>query len=445
MLLIIDNLETMEDKQEIMSFLYGLPPSVKIIITTRERVFFFSPVRLEQLSKEEALDLIEKEAQEKEVEISGEHILDLYRYIGGIPAALVYSVGQIASGYSVETVLKRVPTANSDVARFCFEGSLRPIRGQPAHHLLMAIAMFVKPPLRVALAYTAGLTTDQIAVEEGLTQLYKLSLIRQHEGRYIMLPLTREYALSELTANPIFEQEARLRWVEWYLKFTQEYGGKDWQDWNIRYDRIEEEWENLLAVFDWCAIRERYETINTFWQERHMVKFSHIYGYWSDRLFWLEWLIRAAEKRGDWSGGVKPMIDLSFTLTLMGNLEDAEKHLQRAWELHTHVDARVQLILTQKIIDLCIHQNNFTGAYQWLDQAKALLDITTKSLEEPERTRRWVDFQSHKGIIFYSQGDYNQAKPCYQDMLDQAQAIGWRRVEIYARNHLAILRWLRIS
>lgn len=438
-LLIVDNLETMEDRQEIISFLYELPRSVKVVITTRERVLSFSPLRLDQLSLEESLMLIEKESQEKEAEISREQALNLYNHIGGIPAALVYAIGQIASGYSVETVLARIPQSKGDVARFCFESSLEPLRGQAAHHLLMAIAMFPKSPLRGALAYTAGLTTNQIALEEALAQLRKLSLIGQLEGRYIMLPLTREYALSELASYESFEQEARKRWVEWYLNFALEFGGKDWKDWNVRYDRIEEEWENLLTVFDWCASHEQYEVIQTLWQQRHIVKFAHIYGYWDDRLFWLKWLIDAGEKRGDLSNVVKARVDLGFTLTLMGELEDADKLLHQAWNIHEYADPRVQLILIQKITNLRIRQNDYIEALSWLDRAKPLLDVTASYLEEPERTRRWVDFQSHKGLIFYKQKDYAQAKKCYQDMFNQAQTIGWQRVAIYAQNHLAFI------
>lgn len=437
-LLIVDNLETMEDKQEIMSFLYELPRSVKVIITTRERVLSFSPIRLEQLSQDESLNLIERESLEKEAELSRKQAFNLYRHIGGIPAALVYAIGQIASGYSIDTVLKRIPETGSDVARFCFESSIGPLRGQPAHHLLMAMAMFPKAPVLGALAYVAGLS-DQIAVEEGLAQLRKLSLIRNQGSRYVMLPLTREYALSELSVNVPFEQNARARWVNWYLNFTQEFGGKDWTDWNIRYDRIEEEWENLLTVFEWSAAHEKYEVMQTLWQESHLVKFTHIYGYWDDRLLWLQWLIQSAEKRGDWSNAVKAMVDLSFSLTLMGQLEEADKVLERAWEKRRYADIRVQLILIQKITNLRIQQEEYANALSWLNKAKALLDITVSNLEDPERTRRLVDFLSHEGLIFYRQKDYYQAKLCYQEMLDRARVIGWQRVVIYAQNHLAYI------
>lgn len=44
----------------------------------------------------------------------------LYQSIGGIPAALVYAIGQRATGYSLETVLRNIPNAEGDVARFCF-------------------------------------------------------------------------------------------------------------------------------------------------------------------------------------------------------------------------------------------------------------------------------------------------------------------------------------
>lgn len=438
-LLIVDNLETMENKQEIMSFLYELPRSVKVVITTRERVLSFSPIRLEQLSQEEALALIEREAREKEAEISREQALKLYRHIGGIPAALVYAIGQIAGGFSLKTVLERVPKANSDVARFCFEGSLGPLRGQAAHHLLMAIAMFPRSPSREALTHTAGFTKDQIAVEEGLAQLRKLSLIGEQEGRYTMLPLTREYALSELAAHASFEQGARLRWVEWYLNFTEEYGGKDWKDWSIGYDRIEEEWENLLTVFDWCATHELYDRIQTFWQEKQIVHFTHIYGYWDDRLLWLNWLIQAAERRGDWPNEVKAMVDLGSTLRLIDQLEEADRLFQRAWGMHQYVDPLTQLLLIQKIAELSTSQKAYDKAFDWLTLAKNLLDEVIKDIGERERIRRLADFTSRKAFLFFQMRDYGKAKQYYQETFDLAESITWSRIAVYAQNHLAAI------
>jgi tetratricopeptide (TPR) repeat protein len=435
-LLIVDNLETMEDKQEIVSYLYEMPHTVKVIMTTRERVVIYSPIRLDQLSQEESLVLIEKEAQEKEAQISSEQALSLYHHIGGIPAALIYAIGQVAGGYSVETVMERIPQSGSDVTRFCFESSLEPLRGQPAHHLLMAMAMFSKSPLRGALAHTAGLATNHTASEDALAQLRKLSLIGQQEGRYTILPLTREYALSELAAFPAFEQEARERWVEWYANYALEFGGKDRDDWTVRYDHIEEEWENLLAVFDWCAAHERYKEIQTFWQGKSMDNFAHIYSYWEDRQFWLDWLSKAAEKRGDWSHALQAMIDLSFTLTLMNQFKEADSILQHAWETHEYAKPRVQLILMQKITNLCTQKGEFADAISWSNKAYLMLNSIENSLEEPDLTRRRVDLLSNEGLIYFKQKDYQRAEVCFRECLKLAEAISWNRVIFFARNHL---------
>lgn len=435
-LLIVDNLETMEDKQEILSFLYELPPLVKVVITTRERALF-SPIRLEELADEAALNLIEKEAQEKEVDVSKEQILTLYRRIGGIPAALVYAIGQVASGYSVETVLDRLPQATGDVARFCFEGSVGPLRGQKAHYLLMAMAMFPEQPLRATIAYTAGLASDPIAVEEGLAQLQRLSLVsqRQQEGRYRMLPLTREYALAELAAHQEFEQEARRRWVEWYLDFTKEYGGEEWTEWHLQYDQLEKEWENLLAVFDWCAAHEQYDEIRAFWQPRGVLNVAYIYGYWDDRLNWLSWLIKTAERRGDWSTAGELMMEKGYTLSVMGRLEEADEILRRAWNLHDHTTPRVQVKLAQNIAHLRIYQRQYEDAFSWLDQAKVLLGAA--HLDEREYIRRQLDTQSYYGWLYYEIQNYRQAEMHFREVLEHAQTIGWQRAVIYAQNWLA--------
>lgn len=443
-LLIVDNLETMEDKQEIMSFLYDLPSSVKVIITSRERMVLFSPIRLDQLSQEAALNLIEKEAQEKDAALDAQQAFELYRQIGGIPAALVYAVGQIASGYSLATVLAKVPQAGSDVAHFCFESSLGPLRGQPAQQLLLTIALFPTPPQRPAITATAGLQANLTAVEDGLALLQRLSLIKQREGgRYALLPLTREYALSELAAQPAFEREARRRWVEWYRGFVEEYGGNDWDDWYVRYDRIEEEWANLLAVFEWCATHEQYKDIRFFWHEMRIGRFAHIYGYWDDRLLWLEWLVHNAKKRGDWAHAVKAMVDLGFLFTLINQLEKADTFLQQAWDMHEYADLRVQVIVTQKFANLRLHQGEYSAALAWVDRAELLLNELTSSeqqkpvLGEREYYRRLADFQSNRGLIYLKQKEYALAEACYREVITLARTIGWQRAVIYAQNHLA--------
>ncbi|MDW8227361.1 MAG: hypothetical protein RMJ60_06145, partial [Anaerolineales bacterium] len=86
-LLIVDNLETVEDKDQVLDFLDAdLTPSTKVIITTRERVLAHSLIRLEELTREEALELLAYEAQEKGASLTRERMETIYERIGGIPA-----------------------------------------------------------------------------------------------------------------------------------------------------------------------------------------------------------------------------------------------------------------------------------------------------------------------------------------------------------------------
>ncbi len=434
-LLIVDNLETIQDKQDVLSFVYDLPPKVKVVLTTREQALFV-PIRLESLPEADGLRLIRHEANEKGVTLSSEEASALYQRTSGIPAAIVYTIGQLAAGYLLEDVLTKVTNATGDVARFCFESSVQPLRGQPSHQLLMTLALFPKSVLREAIAQIALSVPDPIITADGLAQLQQLSLVRQQQGRYSLLPLTREYALAQLAAVPQFEQEVRSRWVNWYLSFSEEYGAKDWKEWHPEYSRLESEWENLQAVLEWCAAKERYVTVRALWEQ--IKGYAHVRGYWDDRLDWTDWLIEAAEQRSDWSTAAEVMYDRGWTLTLMGQpkcLEEASALLQRAWELRNSQELSFQLELATNMVVLCIRQQQFEQAHHWLHQKQSLLERADFS--EQERQRQWIHSFYYEAEIYFKSGDYDRAKSLYQQALERAIAVGWQRATIAIQNWLA--------
>jgi hypothetical protein len=433
-LLIVDNLETMEDKQEILSFLYQLPPTVKVVVTTRERAMF-APIRLEQLAEEAARELIEQQAEEKQVKLDKGEIQRLYQRIGGIPAALVYAVGQRAAGYTLETVLNRVLRAEGDVARFCFQGSVEPLRGKPAHAMLMAFALFPQMPSRSAVSYVAGLESDLIAAEEALSQLQRLSLIREFQDRFRMLPLTREYALAELAGHADFETEARERWVDWYLRFAKSYGGYDMEEWHVPFDNLEREWENLLAVFDWCASHERYDVIKAFWcaeEPGSVVDFTRIYGLWDDQLYWLDWLMDKAGGRGEWLTYLDAQASYAYTLTLMGRYDEAEeifKAGQRLLPQESQGEARFFLNYGY----LRIFQNRFEEADHLLDQAMRVAQQVPESL----CTRLMLNIEYNRAVSSYWKGDIASARVGFRGVMQRGNAFGWQRIANCAQNYLA--------
>lgn len=431
-LLIIDNLETIEDKQEVLSFVYDLPPTVKVVLTTREQALFV-PIRLESLAEEDARRLIQHQAEEKGLELLDFEAQALYQNTYGIPAAIVYTIGQLSAGYSLADVLTKLKGATGDVARFCFETAVQRLRGQPSYRILMTLSLFSAPVERETIA--AITLEDSINTGEGLAKLQQLSLVRQQNARYALHPLTREYAAAELKKEAQFEQEVRNRWVNWYINFTKEYGNLDEKKWHPQYNHIDLEWENLQDVMKWCRAKDKYEDVLTFW---HQIKgYAHVRGYWDGRLHWASWLLEGAEQRSDWSTITEVLCDYGWTLTLTRQPESLEKAstlLRRAWELREHKDINFQLELVNRLVALSTHKQKFDEANNWL---KIKRNMLKSGVEELERQRQQIQSLYYEGKIHFITKDYAQAKKLYQKALQQARKIAWQRLEILIQNWLA--------
>ncbi|AFY99356.1 NB-ARC domain-containing protein [Calothrix sp. PCC 6303] len=434
-LLIVDNLETIENQQEVLSFLYDLPPSVKVIITTREQALFV-PIRLGCLPREHGLCLIQQEAQEKSINLTAEESQQLFEGVSGIPAAIIYVIGQIAAGYSLEDALSQIKEPDGDVARFCFAGSVIPLRGTPPHYLLMALSLGVKPITRETAASVAFEQADPILTSQGLAKLQQLSLVYHQQGRYSLLELTREYAASELAANRELAQQLQQRWVNWYIRFSEVYGGTNWKEWHLGYSYLEIEWENLRSVLEWCMSQGIYGDARTIWQQ--IKGYIHVRGYWDERLEWTAWLIETAKQAGDWKFTVEVMCDRAITLIRMrheNQLTEAEILLQEAWNLRQHQSIALQLEIATNMVILSIYQQKWQQAGEWLTEEEKLL--TQTSLSELERQQQQVHILYYQGQISFKTGNYQQAQSFFLQALESATTAGWLRATTAIQNWLA--------
>lgn len=434
-LLIVDNLETIENKQEVLSFLYDLPPTVKVIVTTREQALFV-PIRLDCLPKEHGLRLIQHEAKEKNLNLSAEQSQLLFEGVSGVPAAIIYAIGQMAAGYLLQDVLLQIKQPDGDVAGFCFAGSVTPLRGTPTHYLLMTLALFVQPVTRDTVAQVAFDRVNPIAISQGLAKLQQLSLVYQQQERYGLLELTREYVLAELAVHNEFAQKLRERWVNWYLRFSEAYGGTNWKEWHLGHGYLEVEWENLRTVLEWCISRAMYSDVRAMW--RHIKGYIHIRGYWDERLDWTAWLIETAKQVGDWSFAVEVMSDRAITLLNMRQareLQQAEALLKEAWNLRHHQTITFQLELARNMVILHIHQQQLAIAQEWLTKEQKLLEQA--SLSDLECREQQVHILYYQGQIYFKNNNYQQAQAIFQKALEQAQALGWQRATAAIQNWLA--------
>ncbi|MBE9205963.1 ATP-binding protein [Nostoc sp. LEGE 06077] len=439
-LLIVDNLETIDDKESVLSFLVDLPRTVKSIITTREQKSIHVHIRLTSLPEAKSLELIQQELRTKGdrgIYLTEEEQKKLYKVTDGIPIVIVYAIGRLADSRSLETVLNDLQSPKENVAHFLFNQDAKSLRGKPAHKILMALAIFQEAPIRDALAAVAGLQTEPIfTVSDGLEHLQQISLVSQRDGRYSILSLTRYYILAELAAYPDFEKEARGRWVEWYLNFAKKTGGVDWGPTKKGYFQLKEEWGNLINVLEWCAAKKDYKKVTDFWQYLHEPAYG--YGYWRERIRWMEWLIEEAKLRGDWVTFVDMTTSASWSYIRRYSPENWKKAsdlLIRAWELRNHVDLSVQDFIAHNIAQLYIGQEEYNQARTWLDTQEKI--IRDAEMEERYQMRRLTTVLYSRAEIFYLEKNYDQAKILFQKVSSQASKIEWQRYSNYAQNWLA--------
>ena len=453
-LLIIDNLETLDsrDKEQVLGFLADLPKSTQAIITTRSRVVLFSSIRLDSLSIEDSWQLIKQEAKNKKIKITDHQTRRLCNYFGGIPIALIYAVGQRAKGYSLKRILGILEPRSAipkDLAHFLFKRSVEPLRGQPTHKLLLSLAIFQDAPSKDAMATVAGLKPNSIAVEEGLKQLRILSLAQEKNGRYYTLATTREYTLVELAKYPDFEEEAREQWVKWFSQFTARYGDKDWQNWCVNYDYLDQEWDNILSVLYWCAAQDRYEQVKQIWQ--NLDNYLDLYGYWKTRRYWWKWFIQESDRRADLPTYVQAISERAWTLTLMGEKYQSEvaSEFVKAWKLHEYAELEIQANLACHIAVQRTSKKKYHQAFTWLERAEKLVNKTNLAKRELIRYQIYITY--YKAEIHYWKSNQDgtsetqekellqKAKELFQWVLDKGKEIGWQRFTNYAQNWLADL------
>lgn len=437
-LLIIDNLETVEDGRSILSFLYDLPSTVRVIVTSRQQSPFAS-IHLDPLPSSASVELIQQQAYHKNISLSSAEIQALHQQTSGVPAAIIYAIGQRASGYFSKHLSTDSTLVAGDYAYFYFKTSMALLQGTLSHYLLMSLALFPGSATIEAIAHIAG-HSDLTESINGLAQLQQLSLVKQQAERYTLLALTREYALKELATHPNFEQAARDRWIGWYLDFMQQHGNQDGKEWND-YTLLDQEWDNLQAVSEWCIANDRYDEMRQLWQRAN--GYTHTRGQrqnrltvWNIRLDWADWLIQAAEQRQDWATALDVMLDQGWTLTLLGqprHLAQATTLYETAWNLRHHQSAKFQIELAIQQAVLLIQQQAFAEATHWLQQAQQFLGEVESAATERSR----IQINYYHGEIAYKTRQYDQAQRLFQHVLSQSQQLNWQRAIFLAKDWLA--------
>jgi len=259
-LLVLDNFESLSknEQRDILDFLRRSPITLKVIITSRERVSEGQVIRLQGLSFEESNALLEWDAQQKNIHLTQEQSKYLVDLTGGLPLALLWVQGQIAVlGYSVTQVLDKLSLdADIPILQYCFNHSWNLLGQSDAKKLMFILALQPDPVSREALQEIAGILTKERFGNE-ISQLLQLSLIdHEHDKDYFsILPLTRRFIRTQFASDRKFIKQAELKITQYYVKLlSQKSSFKEWRS----YDDLLMDRNNILSVAQWC-----YKSVQT--------------------------------------------------------------------------------------------------------------------------------------------------------------------------------------
>ncbi|MCW6036646.1 ATP-binding protein [Spirulina subsalsa FACHB-351] len=421
-LMIVDNLETLEDRDKVLSFLFELP--IKSIITTREQCGFKS-IRLDSLSDQESNLLIEQQLREKAIDLTKEQKDELHQITGGIPMVIIWSIGRLAQGSSLQTIQDDLRNPEGDIAEFSFKTSLRDIKNTLAYKLLITLSVFKQAPNWESVVAVAGLETEpEGRIRREMETLQRLSLVRYHNGRYKMLPLTREYALAELQKYKEFKSQVLERWVQWYIDFAKrEHNRPRLERFTIGYKNIEEEWENLVSVLHFCKDENHYEYLKELWS--YLNNYTNLRGYWKDRLSWLNHLTDVAITKGDFGTAVSTMSRQARILLLMGQpeqLQRAKELLLKAWSWCGYANfSEVDYVLNH-LAGLFLRLGEYDSSHKWLNKEQDNLN-SQHDLSDQHRLRYQIYIDRERSEVLFYQKEYALSKELCNSVIEKSSQV----------------------
>ncbi len=202
-LLIVDNLETVDDAEEIGIFLTKVPAPSKVLVTTREQIPEGSvEIRLREFGITATREFLKNEAVAPNgrvgLRLSDTDVETIHDATGGIPLALRWVLGLLSQeNAKLEEVLRTLSGRDSEPLRFCFS-NVREKLPADARKVLLAFAQFTPEgteQLASELSNVVGKSFDR-----AMDQLRQFSLLNRDDlsQAFSLLPLTREFVESDV-------------------------------------------------------------------------------------------------------------------------------------------------------------------------------------------------------------------------------------------------------
>lgn len=469
-LLVLDNLDTMDDA--VRGFLRNLPAPTKAIVTSRERRLDVADVlTVRGMEQEEALALIEAEAEPRGLAMSPEQKVRLYERTAGLPLAIRLSVARLGSGETFEGVMRWLGNATGDLTQYCVGEQVKLARQwADAYRLLLACSLFDRDAgaSREALGVIADLSIADR--DEGLALLERLNLVnRGADDRFRMMPLVQEY-VQALLEREAFGPELIERWLNWALEFARNWAA----NLHLQIKKlpvVAAEYPNLRRALRWCEEHQRWELFVS------LVDNIWFYPSFTGLLDETQWMLttatEAARSAGDertvgrllrrlgslvWDRGEKSkgiemlrqaisiarryqdLRELALALDRLASLLDDPEETRsldsEALAIGEKIgDLEIKVLAAYRLSTMESALGNLEGALEWLDRG----EVWARELGW-DRALAWFAYRRGKNLI--ENGRPAEAEPWLwqaMGMMEEPGLIAYSKTEL-ARAYLALGR-----
>jgi tetratricopeptide (TPR) repeat protein len=431
-LLVLDNFESLSknEQRDVLEFLRNSPMTLKVVITSRERVAEGQIIRLQGLSFEESHALLDWESQQKHIHLTKDQSKQLIDLTGGLPLALLWVQGQIAVlGYSVTQVLDKLSLdADIPILQYCFNHSWNLLGRADAKKLLFILALQPDAVSRAALKESGGIESND-GFENAISELLQLSLVEHEHDRdyFSILPLTRRFIRSQFAGNRKFIKQAELKIAQYYVNLlAQKSGFEEWRG----YDDLLMDRNNILGVAQWCyksIQKKQAKSISLTKQARSiaeiLVQIGSQFGsvlwqraYWYDRMTLAHASLIAAKLIADWKSGSTFARNIAWIYFYQGDYLRALHWAEEALSATTKTEDKLLIAAAKRLLGTVeLRLGNFERS------EKLLMDVLKVSEEFADDdygiySQGFAEYGL--GDLEFERGNINKAKKWYQKALD---------------------------
>jgi tetratricopeptide (TPR) repeat protein len=443
LVLLVDNFEAIHD-QDLVSFIFSLPSDIPVLLTSRSLIPDQScQVReIHPLTKSDALELFRRELQR--VGLPTEDMTDrsesldlLMGAIDGNPLAIKWVVGRLSLGHSINSVYKRISSAEGEMFEIMFLDTWINLNERSRLALLMCSILEADVNTKIISMALRGSSTDTENDAATLVQVGLADIIRGVEiggERFTLHPLARSFALAKYeelgSDKAILLRSLGVAIQEYFQERRLLQKGR------IYYDALEYEIQNVMAWFAASSEhKELWDLCANVTVATNVVMWTK--GYWEERK---TMCLSAANQAVQTNNKILSGHLLSFVGIVylwQGKVQEAEKFAEKtkvAVSKGTALDNALALrleglvffkagLVEKALRNMMIVLEAFSDAKTSEQESIRIFADWPCAGEQGWRTGE-VALTQEIGLMYVQSGNFKEAKDWCQKSFQLAESIG---------------------